>query len=334
MLFKIKSLSLLCLLPLLVFGQSNDHSYMAPLASESLLLDITRNTDNFIVVGERGHVLRSVNGIDWQQIDVPTLSTLTAITTLGQNVWVVGHDATILKSTDSGATWRLQNRNIELEKPLLDVLFFDNNHGIAVGAYGLFLRTQDGGESWQSELHAELLNPDDKEYMDELKQEDEAFYQQELLSILPNINRVSADGDILYMAGESGLLATSIDSGVSWQRMDIDYSGSFFDIQRTKSGRLFAAGLRGNLYEWQLEQWQALESGSTFTLNSIVSVDVNTSIVLGNNGAIVKITEDQVKFVQTDEGKSLINAEMLGDKLLAVSEVGIKNVVIGTSTHE
>lgn len=334
MLFKIKSLSLLCLLPLLVFGQSNDHSYMAPLASESLLLDITRNTDNFIVVGERGHVLRSVNGIDWQQIDVPTLSTLTAITTLGQNVWVVGHDATILKSTDSGATWRLQNRNIELEKPLLDVLFFDNNHGIAVGAYGLFLRTQDGGESWLSELHAELLNPDDKEYMDELKQEDEAFYQQELLSILPNINRVSADGDILYMAGESGLLATSIDSGVSWQRMDIDYSGSFFDIQRTKSGRLFAAGLRGNLYEWQLDKWQALESGSTFTLNSIVSVDLNTSVVLGNNGAIVKITEDQVKFVQTDEGKSLINAEMLGDKLLAVSEVGIKNVVIGTSTHE
>mgnify|MGYP003633192543 CR=1 FL=1 len=334
MLFKIKSLSLLCLLPLLVFGQSNDHSYMAPLASESLLLDITRNTDNFIVVGERGHVLRSVNGIDWQQIDVPTLSTLTAITTLGQNVWVVGHDATILKSTDSGATWRLQNRNIELEKPLLDVLFFDNNHGIAVGAYGLFLRTQDGGESWLSELHAELLNPDDKEYMDELKQEDEAFYQQELLSILPNINRVSADGDTLYMAGESGLLATSIDSGVSWQRMDIDYSGSFFDIQRTKSGRLFAAGLRGNLYEWQLDKWQALESGSTFTLNSIVSVDLNTSVVLGNNGAIVKITEDQVKFVQTDEGKSLINAEMLGDKLLAVSEVGIKNVVIGTSTHE
>jgi photosystem II stability/assembly factor-like uncharacterized protein len=329
MLFKIKILSLLCLLPLWVYGQSNDHSYMAPLAAESLLLDITRNTDNFIVVGERGHVLRSVNGIDWRQVDVPTLSTLTAVTSLGQNVWVVGHDATILKSTDSGATWQVQNRSVELEKPLLDVLFFDNNHGIAVGAYGLFLRTQDGGESWQSELHAELLNPDDKEYMDELKLEDETFYQQELLSILPNINRVSADGETLYMAGESGLLAMSIDAGVSWQRMDIDYSGSFFDIQRTKSGRLFAAGLRGNLFEWQLGQWDELESGSTFTLNSIVSVDENTTIVLGNNGAVVKITRENVQFTQTDEGKSLINAEMMGEKLLAVSEVGIKTVVVG-----
>ncbi|WP_340678105.1 YCF48-related protein [Paraglaciecola sp.] len=329
MLFKINSLSLLCFLPLLVFGQSNNHSYIAPLASKSLLLDITRNNDNFIVVGERGHVLRSVNGVDWQQVEVPTLSTLTAVAALEQDVWAVGHDATILKSSDSGASWLVKNSNTELEKPLLDVLFFDNTHGIAVGAYGLFLRTHDGGESWQSELHAELLNPDDKDYMDELKLEDEVFYQQELLSILPNFNRISADADTLYMAGEAGLLASSIDRGVTWQRMDIDYSGSFFDIQRTKSGRLFAAGLRGNLFEWQSGQWEALKSGSTFTLNSIVSVDNNTTIVLGNNGAVVKITGDKVNFIQTDEGKSLINAEILGKELLAVSEVGIKNVVVG-----
>jgi photosystem II stability/assembly factor-like uncharacterized protein len=165
--------------------------------------------------------------------------------------------------------------------------------------------------------------------MDELKQEDQTFYEQELQSILPNINRVSADGNTLYMAGEAGLLATSEDFGVTWQRMDIDYSGSFFDIQRTVSGRLFAAGLRGNLFEWQNDIWQALESGTTFTLNSIISVDQQRTIVLGNNGAVVNITNNKTQFMQTEEGKSLISAEVLGKELLTVSEAGIKTVVIG-----
>jgi photosystem II stability/assembly factor-like uncharacterized protein len=329
MLLKKICLPLLVCLPFSVFGQSNNHAYIAPLAVKSLLLDITRNNDNYLVVGERGHILRSKNGIAWQQVDVPVLATLTAIEAQGNDIWVVGHDACILKSSDGGEHWEIQYQSPQLEKPLLDVLFFDAQHGIAVGAYGLFLRTKDGGQSWQTELHAELLNPDDQEYMDELKQEDQTFYEQELQSILPNINRVSADGNTLYMAGEAGLLATSEDFGVTWQRMDIDYSGSFFDIQRTVSGRLFAAGLRGNLFEWQNDIWQALESGTTFTLNSIISVDQQRTIVLGNNGAVVNITNNKTQFMQTEEGKSLISAEVLGKELLTVSEAGIKTVVIG-----
>ncbi|MDP5031098.1 YCF48-related protein [Paraglaciecola sp.] len=328
MLLKKLSFTLLFLLPSLASAEANNQAFIAPLAVESLLLDITRNSDTFIVVGERGHILRSADGDHWQQVQVPTLSTLTAVQALDQHVWAVGHDATILKSTDSGQNWTVQYRNPELEKPLLDVLFFNEKHGIAVGAYGLFLRTSDGGENWVSELHAELLNPDDKEYMDELKQEDETFYQEELLSILPNINRVSIDGTTLYMAGEAGLLAFSNDMGTSWQRMDIDYSGSFFDIKRTQSGRLFAAGLRGNVYEFNEQEWIPLASPTTFTLNSIVSVDKRRSIILGNNGAVLTIDDNGLRFSQTDEGKSLINAEVQNNKLLAVSEVGIKNWVI------
>lgn len=322
------SFTLLFFLPCLAYGQAEKHSYIAALATKSLLLDITRNQDNFIVVGERGHILRSSTGTDWQQVDVPTLSTLTAVEALDQDVWVVGHNATILKSIDGGLNWTVQYQAPELEKPLLDVLFFDKEHGIAVGAYGLFLRTNDGGLNWQSELHAELLNPDDQEYMDELKLEDASFYQQELQSILPNFNRVSMDDGQLYMAGEAGLLSTSSDFGKTWQRMAVDYSGSFFDIKRTKSGQLFAAGLRGNLYQWIEGQWTAIESTTTFTLNSIVSVDEHTTIVLGNNGAVVNISSNKVNFIQTDEGKSLINAEVVGSEIIAVSEVGIKTWVI------
>ena len=83
-------------------------------------------------------------------------------------------------------------------------------------------------------------------------------------------------------------------------------------------------GLRGNLFEWQQEQWQELDSGTSFTFNSIVSVNNKTTLVLGNNGAMLKITDEQIEFTQAEDGKSLINAVVVGKDIIAVSEVGIK----------
>lgn len=309
----------------LVLGQASNHAFIAPLASQSLLLDIAYQDSKYIAVGERGHILLSDNGANWRQVDVPSQATLTAVDLHHSLGWAVGHDASILHSQDGGLSWQLQYQDPTLEKPLLDVLFFDQQHGIAVGAYGLFLRTRDGGVSWQKETHAELLNPDDVEYMQELKQEDESFYQQELQSILPNLNRVSFDGTTLYLAGEAGLLARSQDLGLTWQRMDIDYVGSFFDVRMTSAGRLIAAGLRGNIFEYKDGQWQAVDSGTTFTFNSILSLDNDSILIVGNNGAMLTITGEQLSFKQAEDGKALTNAVAVGGQIIAVSEVGIKS---------
>ena len=319
-----KILLLLLFVPAMVGGQESTHAFIAPLASKSLLLDIVYHNDHFVAVGERGHILLSQDGESWQQVAVPTIATLTAVDFSLTAGWAVGHDATILHSDDAGATWDLQYQDPDLEKPLLDVLFFDRMHGIAVGAYGLFLRTQDGGKNWQQEVHPELLNPDDVEYMQELKQEDEAFYLQELQSILPNLNRVSFDGTTLYLAGEAGLLAHSSDFGRSWQRMEIDYIGSFFDIQMTASGRLLAAGLRGNVFEYLQGEWKAVDSNTTFTFNSIVSINADKTLVIGNNGAMLTLTGEQHDFKQADDGKALINGVVRDGNIIAVSEVGVK----------
>ena len=321
---KMSVLLTLFFVPLLAFSQATNESFLAPLADKSLLLDIAHDEQHTIAVGERGHILLSAEGRQWQQVVVPTLATLTAVDFNQTQAWAVGHDATIVHSADGGLTWNLQYQAPELEKPLLDVLFFNAEHGIAIGAYGLFLRTQDGGKNWQKEIHPELLNPDDVEYMEELKQEDESFYLQELASIIPNLNRVSFDGTTLYLAGEAGLLATSDNYGKTWQRMEINYIGSFFDIQLTASGRLLAVGLRGNIFEWQQGHWMALDSGTSFTFNSIVSVDSTTTLILGNNGAMLRLTGEQIEFTQNKDGKSLINAVVVGQNVIAVSEVGIK----------
>ena len=134
---------------------------LAPLASKSLLLDIIEiNQSKLVAVGERGHILLSSDGVDWQQAQVPVQVTLTAVYFIDEmHGWAVGHDATILSSKDGGVSWQVQQRLPEVEKPLLDVLFFDRNTGVAVGAYGLFYRTNDGGQHWTIEYHNEFLYP-------------------------------------------------------------------------------------------------------------------------------------------------------------------------------
>lgn len=325
---KLASLTLVIVFSLLTSAHAEVHSYQAPLVKESLLLDIVKSGDSLIAVGERGHILLSDDGVKWQQIETPSLATLTAAYFVGAHGWVVGHDASILKSADGGRSWQLQYFDPQLERPFLDVIFFDEQHGIAIGAYGAFYRTTDAGLNWKSELHPEFLSPDDQAYLQDVKLEDEGFYLQELSSILPHLNSVSSKAGRLYLAGEAGLLATSDDQGYSWKRMEIDYFGSFFDLTETLSGRIFAAGLRGNLFEYlQTEQqWQRLETGSKSSLNGVISIDEENSMVVGNNGAMLSISPNSIEFNQAADGKAIIGGLMYKKQLILVTGAGIKNI--------
>jgi len=53
-----------------------------------------------------------------------------------------------LATSDGGATWTQQFNAAAEQRPLLDVLFVDPQNGMAVGAYGAFYETSDGGKSW------------------------------------------------------------------------------------------------------------------------------------------------------------------------------------------
>jgi photosystem II stability/assembly factor-like uncharacterized protein len=322
------SFILVILFNTVTWAQVEVQSYQAPLVSSSLLLDMGQSDTRMIAVGERGHVLLSNNTQDWSQVVVPSIATLTAVYFNGNTGWAVGHDTTILMTNDGGVSWSLQYYTPQIERPLLDVHFFDAMHGITIGAYGTFLRTQDGGESWVSEMHSEFLSQDDRDYLEEIRLEDEAFYVEELASILPHLNSVSQSGERLYLAGEAGLLAISDDMGHTWQRMDIDYFGSFFDFAKTESGRVFAAGLRGHLFEWDQDeqQWSEIHSGSTSSFNAIISIDEKSSMILGNNGAQVHISETQVTYAQSHDGKAILNGVFQDGQVVAVTEVGIKYI--------
>jgi photosystem II stability/assembly factor-like uncharacterized protein len=323
---------LLSFLTIPIINAQPQDAIVAPLASKSLLLDITIvNQSTLVAVGERGHILLSHDGEVWQQAKVPVQATLTAVYFFDENRgWAVGHDATILATKDGGLTWQLQQHLPHVQKPLLDVLFTDENNGIAIGAYGLFYRTVDAGEHWTIEYHNEFLFPEDQEYLAELKLQDEKAYLDEQSSILPHFNRVVADGRTLYLVGEIGLIAKSNDFGLNWQKFDEIYPGSFYDINRTQQGNLVVVGLRGHIFRSLRNgtPWQESDSHVTALLSAIVLTDDERIFVLGNNGVLLESRDDGSTFTKhlQKDGKPLIAGVWYKNKIIAVSDVGIKTI--------
>jgi len=305
-------------------------SIEARLASKSLLLDITNvGLTKLVAVGEHGHILLSSDAVNWQQAKVPVQTTLTSVFFINSKLgWAVGHDATILNSTDGGLTWQIQQTKPALEKPLLDIVFKTPTDGLAVGAYGLSFRTQDGGKTWHNEFHSELLLPDDAQYLAELKQEDEEAYLDEASSILPHFNRLVIDGRTLYMVGEIGLIAKSNDFGRSWLPFDEIYQGSFFDMSRTRQGNLLVVGLRGHVFR-SLKNgtpWQQRQTNTTALINDIVLSNDERIFLLANNGTLLESVDDGQSYrlrIQKD-GKALIAGVWFNEQLVAVSDVGVK----------
>jgi photosystem II stability/assembly factor-like uncharacterized protein len=154
--------------------------------------------------------------------------------------------------------------------PLLDVRFIDAQRGFAAGAYGAFLRTNDGGEHWKLAVGG-IDNPDRFH-----------FY-----AILPS------DSAGLFLVGEAGLLFRSDDAGQSFQRYDGVYDGSLFGVLPIGNSAL-AFGLRGNQFRYdpQSDSWSAIDSGNDFSLYGGARLEDGTLLLLGSGGMISRVSPD------------------------------------------
>lgn len=295
-------------------------------ADKTLLTDIEFTGKKLVAVGKHGTVITSSDAKSWQQANVPTQVLLTAVTFLGsQQGWACGHDATIIHTGDGGTNWEIQNVNTQLDKPCLDILFTDEGKGFAVGAYGMFYETFDGGKHWQKRFLDSLLFADDQAYLSDLKESDPEGYEAETASILPHFNRIVASNDKLVLVGEMGLLAHSLDNGKTWQRDEEIYPGSFFAYASNGQGQEIVAGLRGNIFSRHRNgQWQHLQNNKTATVNSIIDSGNSQWLLLANSGVIFHYKKDGITVEQLLDGKAILDAVIFENKLIMASENGIK----------
>jgi photosystem II stability/assembly factor-like uncharacterized protein len=289
-----------------------------PAAQKGVLIDLARAGTRLVAVGERGLVLLSDdNGQSWRQASVPVSVSLTAVQFVdAQTGWAVGHAGVVLATRDGGEHWTLQLdgvRAAQLElnaakvdqataanpddalariqtaervvaegadKPFLALEFVDAQYGLIVGAYGLALRTTDGGATWQS-LMGHIDNPNGM-----------------------HLYAISRQGPRWFLAGEQGFLARSDDDAASFSQLQSPYEGSFFTLQSRADGALLLGGLRGNAFI-------SSDGGDSFQQLSVpMPISFNDAIRLAD-GEVLLVNQS---------GAMYRNGEQTGEALLPLGE--------------
>jgi photosystem II stability/assembly factor-like uncharacterized protein len=81
--------------------------------------------------------------------------------------WAAGDNNIIIKTSDAGVSWEIQNYNRFGFAELYDIYFLDENQGWAVGysiinmggSWGTVFHTSDGGDIWEKQLNSNIHKP-------------------------------------------------------------------------------------------------------------------------------------------------------------------------------
>lgn len=247
-----------------------------PLALRSAIIGVEAVDGKLIGVGNRGHILIAEDQLaSLQQESVPVSADLTAVHFHNSQLgWVVGHDGVVLRTLDGGKTWErlldggelndlvvayyeaLHSRQPEvhittaLEEArrsqsagagvgLMDVWFKDSREGYIVGAFGLLLKTLDGGDNWIPQMHL-VENPGGM-----------------------HLYAISGEENDLYIVGEQGLFLHR-DETEAFSAIKTPYHGTFFGLT-VDGDRVALFGLRGHAFltSNRGRTWQTLAAETT-----------------------------------------------------------------------
>jgi photosystem II stability/assembly factor-like uncharacterized protein len=267
-----------------------------------MLLDIAQVGDSLVAVGERGIIITSPGGETWAQADVvPSRSTLTTVFSDGHRLWAGGHDATILTSGDNGRNWTRQFYDPDRQQAVMDIFFFDEKNGVAIGSYGLYLRTSNGGHTWQ-----------------------EATVDAEIDYHLNSLAEI--DKGKWLIAGEAGYSYRSYDNGHTWEPVELPYLGSMWGSLKTANGCVLFYGLRGHVMESCDfgTSWTELDTGSVASISG--AAEHEGLVVLASNSGTVLVRDDNHRFIvyHHSSGVDFAAAISVGDgNFLLVGEDGV-----------
>ena len=307
------------------------------------LLSVVRAGDRLVAVGESGRVILSDDiGKTWRQAKVPVNVLLTQVRfASAMEGWAIGHLGVVLHTADGGENWDVQLDGVKVaklfveqaqhevaqkgdqdekaskalrqadflvqdgpDKPFLTMQVDDAQRITIFGAFGVALRSLDGGKTW-TPLQATDFNPGSLHYYGSTSLQGQDF-----------------------VVGEQGLLLRSLDNE-TYQSVDQPYSGTLFGV--VMSDRVAVAfGLRGNAVRSldQGESWQQFETGTSASLQGGLILKDGRILLLAENGQIVMGTKRSDDFHVLD--KQLAPAaeaiQVSDDQLLLVGPSGVQTL--------
>jgi len=327
-----------------------------PLASRSLLLDVSTAGDRIVVAGERGHILYSDDdGNTWTQASVPTTQMLTGLHFVDDRQgWAAGHDGLILASDDGGESWRLQRDGLAMQHQANLEMRESSHRRIKALEAELEATTDDKRAILEMQLDDARMDLEDADlaleepvhtapvldiwFQDEnrgwavgafgtlVSTRDGGQHWSSEHELLDNpyefhLNSITGDGKgRIFIAGEGGLLFRSLDGGLSWESIEPFYEGSWFGVvYEPTHDSLAVFGLQGNLYHSSDfgSNWELVPNDSTITLAGGSAHD-GKIVIAGGVGTVL---------LSTDGGRSYERI-MIEDRLSLGSGMSRKGALV------
>ncbi|WPN27375.1 YCF48-related protein [Pseudomonas sp. P5_109] len=189
-------------------------------------------------------------------------------------------------------------------RPLLGLWFRNAREGWVVGAYGIFLKTDDGGASWRAVNG--LDNPD-------------RLHLNSVLGL--------ADGSLL-VAGEGGRLYRSADGGEHWQPTQQPTDASLYALAELSGGQIMASGFGGTLLVSNDHgaSWTARRLPVKASLYGIKQLSSGAVVLAGQAGVLLYSADGKTfeEWRAPDKAALLNVSETRAGQLLLVGNAGLQ----------
>lgn len=201
-------------------------------------------------------------GTDWTPHQLPSQEQMMTATCAPDGAWWTGGSFTTLQSSsDQGATWN--ETTLNEDAILTNLQFIDRETAIATGEYGLVLRTEDGGQTW--------------DYAGYLPEE---FYPH-----AAHFESVEEG----WVGGLNGFIYHTTDGGETWSRQPTDTSMPVFGFIDA-SNNLFALGDNATVLSLRNGQWQSLATpNQPLYLRDGVLLKNRQLLVAGGRGLLLHL---------------------------------------------
>ena len=266
----------------------------------------------------------------WSKVESKTLAWLRAVYFIDEDLgWIGGSKGTLLKTVDGGRSWKQEKKFTD--DNIRDLYFSDAMHGwllcerevynSATKAPSYFLKTSDGGVSWQP---VEVAESTDRlvrlfftrdgygyavgqggGYWQML--DDKETWKRVALPVRYLIMGAAFVDDLRgIMVGGGGTALLTTDGGLRWERAavaDVSTSrlNSVYFIDRVTG---WAAGSSGKIYVTKDggKSWRPQASKTGVDLTDIYFFNSKEGVVVGRNGTILETRTGGAEWAATVSG--------------------------------